>query len=81
MENIYPKSGMPLVWFGAESSCLALTAASLGQSARLTSAGPNPCETREEGGPALLEQAVKLLRKWLSVLAPLTEGFSKDVQH
>lgn len=80
MENIYLKSGMPLVWLGAGSPCLALTAAPLGQGTRLTSAGPNPCERREEGGPALLDQAVKLLRKWLSVLAPLTEGFYEDVQ-
>lgn len=73
MENIYLRSGTPLVWLGAQSPCLALTAASLGQGARLIAAGPNPCEK----GEAL--PCWNRLRKWLSFLAPLAEGFCGDV--
>lgn len=80
MESIYQESETLLVRLEAGSPCLVLTAASPRQGARLALAGPNPCERREERGPALLGQAIKPLRKWLSVLAPLTEGFYEDVQ-
>jgi len=79
MGRMYQERKTLPAWLGAGSPCLVLTAASLGQGTRLAPAGPNPCEMREERGPALLGQAVKSLRKWLSFLAPLTEDFYEDV--
>lgn len=44
------------------------------------SAGPNPCERREEQGPCPARKNCQMLRKWFLVLAPLTEVFCEDVQ-
>lgn len=80
MGTTYQESTALSAQLSAGSLCLVLTAASPGRGARLTPAGPNPCERREKQGPALLGQAVKLLRKWLLVLALLTEGFYEAAQ-
>lgn len=80
MGSVYQESETPLARLRAASPGLLLTAASLGWGARLAPAGTNPCKRRQERGPALLGPALKPLRKCLSVLAPLTEGFYGDVQ-